>query len=270
LLRFKHDQLRRRLDGLGSVLVALSGGVDSAVLARVARDVLGERAEALTAISPSLSLQERQAAGACAREIGILHHPVQSREFDNPAYRRNSPDRCFHCKAELFAIMEAKRRERGLAFSAYGAIADDLLDERPGMEAARRAGAVAPLLEAGLTKEEVRALARHLGLEVWEKPASPCLASRVPHGAPIRIEALGRVERLEAWLRRRGFAVCRVRVEGNGARIEVDPGRVGDLARAPLSVDLIDEARRTGFRRVSVDPKGYLPPPARSRPASGR
>jgi uncharacterized protein len=269
-LQRKYDLLRRRIERLGSVLVAFSGGVDSAVLARVAHDVLGERAEALTAISPSLSSQERRDAEACARRMGIRHHPVESREFDNPAYLRNSADRCFHCKAELFSLMDAKRAERGLASSAFGAIADDLLDVRPGMDAARRAGAAAPLLEAGLTKEEVRALARHLGLEVWEKPASPCLASRVPHGTPIQIETLSRVERLEAWLRGRGFLVCRVRVEGDGARIEVDPGRVAELRRAPLSWELVAEGLRAGFRRVSVDLEGYRPPSARPAPGPGR
>ncbi len=270
-LERKYLSLQENLRGLGSVLVALSGGVDSVLLARVAHDVLGHRAVALTAVSASLAAEERSAAAACARAIGIRHIEAQSRELDNPDYSRNAPDRCFHCKSELFAIMARTAADLGLAWSAYGAIQDDLADDRPGMKAAQQAGAVAPLLAAGLLKEEVRALSRHLGLATWDKPAAPCLASRLPHGTPVRAELLSKVERLESFLRRAGFSVCRVRVEGDTARIEVEPQRLADLVREPVRGAVAEEARRVGFRRTAVDLEGYRPPraadPGAARPA---
>jgi uncharacterized protein len=251
--------LQARLRGLGSVLVGLSGGADSVLLARVAHDCLGARAAALTAVSASLAAEEREWAARAARQIGIRHLEVQTREFDNPDYLRNAADRCFHCKTELFSVMAHAARELGIRWLAYGAITDDLQDVRPGMRAAGRAGAVAPLLEAGMGKEDVRSLSRILQLPTWDKPAAACLASRVPHGTPIQIEVLGKVERLESFLRRQGFNLCRVRIDGDGARIEVEPGRVADLLRAPLRQAVSAEARRVGFRSARADLDGYRP-----------
>ena len=265
-LQGKYLALQENLRRLGSVLVAFSGGVDSALLARVAHDVLEERAAALTAVSPSLPDDERAAAAECARAIGIRHLECPSHEFDNPNYLRNDPDRCFHCKTELFSIMGRHAADLGLRWVVYGAITDDQFDLRPGMQAAARAGARAPLLDAGLGKEEIRTLSRFLGLPTWDKPAAACLASRVPHGTPIRIETLGRVERLEALLHQLGFRLCRVRVEGESARIEVEPARAGDLLREPVRGRLTEEARQIGFRRVSVDLEGYRAPGAAAGP----
>ena len=256
----KYTALRERLSGMGSVLVAYSGGADSALLARVAHDVLGDRAAAVTAVSASLAGSERRAAADLARSIGIRHHEVTSHEIEDADYVRNAPDRCFHCKKELFSIMARKCREMGMRWSAYGAVTDDLGDVRPGMQAAESAGVVAPLLDAGIGKENVRTLSRHLSLPTWNKPASPCLASRVPHGTPVRIELLRRVEKLEAYLHQRGFSVCRVRVEGEGARIEVEPRRVAELEAQLSREELTREARRAGFLSVSVDPRGYRKP----------
>ncbi len=256
----KYTALRERLSGMGSVLVAYSGGADSALLARVAHDVLGDRAAAVTAVSASLAGSERKAAADLARSIGIRHHEVTSHEIEDADYVRNAPDRCFHCKKELFSIMARKCREMGMRWSAYGAVTDDLGDVRPGMQAAESAGVVAPFLDAGIGKEDVRTLSRHLSLPTWNKPASPCLASRVPHGTPVRVELLRRVEKLEAYLHQRGFAVCRVRVEGEGARIEVEPRRVAELEAQLSREELTRAARRAGFLSVSVDPRGYRKP----------
>ena len=256
----KYTALRERLSGMESVLVAYSGGVDSALLAHVAHDVLGDRATAVTAVSASLAGSERRAAVDLARSIGIRHLEVTSHEIENPDYVRNAPDRCFHCKKELFSIMARKCRELGVCWSAYGAITDDLGDVRPGMQAAESAGVAAPLLDAGIGKEDARFLSRYLGLPTWNKPASPCLASRVPHGTPVQVELLRRVEKLEAYLHRRGFAVCRVRVEGEGARIEVEPQRIAELKTRSSLEDLARETRRAGFLSVSVDPRGYRKP----------
>jgi len=269
-LQGKYLVLKEKLRGLESVLVAYSGGVDSALLARVAHDVLGDSAVALTAVSASLAAEERAGAADLARTIGIRHLEVESGEFENAEYLRNSADRCFHCKRELFSVAAREIQRLGLRSVVYGAITDDLRDVRPGMRAAEAAGARAPLLEAGFSKEDVRTLSRFLGLAAWDKPAAPCLSSRVPHGNPIRIGTLRRVERLEAFLRRSGFQVCRVRVDGESARIEVEPARVRDLLCEPLRAELVEEGLRAGFNRVSVDLQGYRDPQGGGAAPAGR
>lgn len=257
LLEVKRSTLEDRLRGLGSALIGLSGGADSVLLAAVAHEVLGDNAVALTAVSASLAPEERQWAAKMARRIGIRHLEVATAEFENPAYLANTPDRCYHCKQELFSVMARQARELGIRWLAYGAITDDLGDHRPGMRAAAGAGAVAPLLEAGFDKEDVRALSLRLGLPSWNKPAAACLSSRVPHGTPIRVEMLGRVARLESFLRAAGFDICRVRVESEAARIEVDPSRVADLLRQPLRAQIAAEALRSGFASSRADLDGY-------------
>jgi uncharacterized protein len=266
----KASRLRGILRDGGPTLVALSGGVDSALLLAVAREVLGDGATAVIAVSPSLPASELEAARAVAREIGAPLVEVETRETDDPRYRANAPDRCFFCKDALFEAMEALAARRGAARVAYGAIADDASDFRPGMDAARLRGASAPLLEAGLGKQDVRELARQMGLSVWERPARACLASRIPHGTEVTPERLGRIERAEEALRAAGFGQYRVRDHGEVARIELGAGEIGRLADPELRARVAEGVRAAGFRFVALDLEGYrtgslnpgkLPPP---------
>ena len=257
-LKAKRDGLRATLETLGRTLVAYSGGVDSAFLLVEARRVLGDRVEGAIADSPSLPRAELDQALALAGERGIPVRVIETREMEREAYVANGPDRCYHCKAELFGRLEAVAEEEGWSTIAYGAVTDDLGDVRPGMRAADRYQVRAPLLEAGLGKLEVRVLARSLGLSVWDKPQSACLASRIPHGSAVTREKLLQVERGEEWLRGAfGLRVVRLRHEGARARIEVG---LGEIAR--ISTDAaIDRIRQQlgalGFQDIWIDPAGY-------------
>jgi len=256
-LEGRHRDLDRILRAIGPVVIGFSGGADSALLLKAAFDALGERALAVTAVSPSLPERERREAVDLAREIGAPHRLVDSHEFEDPSYRANGERRCFFCKKELFEILWRVARETGRAAVAYGAITDDLGDFRPGMDAARQAGARAPLLEAGLSKDDVRALSRKLGLRTWDRPASACLSSRIPHGTAIDAGTLKRVELAEDWLLEKSFRQVRVRAHGDVARIECAPDDLPRFIEPELRLALNERFRQIGFRYVTLDLEGY-------------
>jgi uncharacterized protein len=242
------------LRALRGVVVAFSGGVDSAYLLAAARDALGDRCVGATAVSPSLARDELASARRLAAAIGARHIVVETEEYEDPRYRQNDVHRCYFCKHALFTRLGALAADLGLPVVAYGANVDDLGDWRPGMRAADEFAVRAPLLEAGLTKSEIRALARARGLEAWDKPASPCLASRIPHGTPVTIQALRQIEEGERILHGLGFHEVRVRHHGEVARVEVP---IHEIARLQEVASRIASALRTvGFREVTFDPRG--------------
>jgi uncharacterized protein len=249
--------LLAQLGALESLVVAYSGGVDSAYLAWAAHRSLGARAVAVTALSPSYPRSHREAAERTAREVGFRHEWIDSREHENPDYARNAPDRCYFCKSELFDRLEALRAERGIAAVAYGINRDDTADFRPGHRAAQEHRVLSPLLDVGLGKLEIRALSAAAGLSAAELPASACLSSRVPYGSPVTPEKLAQIDRAEDELRALGYRQLRVRHHGDLARVEL---ACEELPRA-LSPDALREigkcVRAAGFRWVSLDVDGY-------------
>jgi uncharacterized protein len=255
-LAAKRERLAALLGGLGPALVAYSGGVDSAFLLAEAHRVLGRGALGVIAKSPSLPTAELEEALAVAAERDIPVRVVETDEMGRDDYRRNGSDRCYHCKTELFEHLASIATLESWRTIAYGAVTDDLGDDRPGMNAAQEFEIRAPLLEAGLSKLEVRLLARDAGLRVWNKPQAACLASRIPHGSEVTLEKLRQVEGAEAWLRRRfALRVLRVRHHGRSARIETEPDDIPRLFAAH------DEVRSGlaawGFLDVEIDPAGY-------------
>ena len=258
-MRDAYDALKRILSEIGPCLVAFSGGVDSTFLLKVAHDEIGDGVTAVTALSPSMPAAERAAAADLARLIGARHRLIETREMDEPGYLRNDERRCYFCKRELFAVMRRIGSEaRGRAI-LYGAVLDDLGEERPGMLAAAEAGARAPLVEAGIDKRIVRALSKEIGLPTWDKPAMACLASRIPRFTPVTENALARVERAETEIRALGFGQVRVRFYGARARVELDPAGLRRAARSAEHDRLIAAVRRAGFEEVVIDPRGYRP-----------
>ena len=248
------EALRERLQELDRVVIAFSGGADSAFLAWVANDTLGSaRAHAVTAVSPSLAAAERDDCEALAREWGLRWTPVETAELDDLAYVANDGDRCAHCKTALMDVAVPLAEAEG-ATVVLGVNVDDLGDHRPGQAAASGRGAVFPLVEVGFTKADVRAESRRLGLRTWDKPAAACLASRIPYGTPVTVAVLGRVERAEAGLRALGFGEVRVRHYGEVARLELPLDSLERVLR--LRAEVVGAVRTAGYRWVTLDLEG--------------
>ncbi|HVC99049.1 MAG TPA: ATP-dependent sacrificial sulfur transferase LarE [Pirellulales bacterium] len=257
-LAAKRDRLLAMLADYGSCAVAFSGGVDSAVLAKAAQLALGRRAVAVTGVSDSLAEGELEGAETLAKLIGIRHQVVATDEFANADYRRNASDRCFHCKTELYTRLEGLVPELEVAVIANGANLDDQGDYRPGMNAAREHAVRSPLLECELTKAEVRGLAAHWGLPVSDKPASPCLSSRVAYGEEVTPRRLAMIDRAEQFLRGMGLSELRVRYhKGDLARIEVPAGELPRLAEPAVRQALVEQLRSLGFKYVTLDLEGF-------------
>ena len=256
-VREKADALAQTLTAFGSALVAYSGGVDAAYLAWAARQVLGDQMLAVLADSPSLAAFQKRDAIQFARDYGIPLEVIRTDEFDNLDYTQNAPDRCFHCKDELFGKLAEIARERGLASIIYGVNADDTRDFRPGHRAAAQYGVRSPLLEAGLTKAEIRELARQAGLPVWDRPASACLSSRIPYGTPVTIQNLKKVEDGEDALRQLGFRQFRVRHNGELVRIEIAPEELPKALDPQMAQKFTEVFKKLGYKYVTLDLEGY-------------
>ena len=253
----KDARLRRALAGMGSAIVAFSGGTDSAYLAWAATSVLGSAAHCITADSPSYPSRHRAMAERLARDFSLHHEFIATGELENPEYRANEPDRCYYCKQELFTQLTALAQARGIAAVLDGANADDRGDYRPGRKAARELGVRSPLDEADLSKAEIRELSRRAGLPTWDEPASACLSSRIPYHSEVTPEKLAMIERAEDALLALGFRVCRVRHHGDVARVELGPD---EMARAlePATRDaIVRDLKAIGYRYVTLDLQGY-------------
>jgi len=252
----KERALREALSSLGSVIVAYSGGVDSAYLAWVANDTLGERAVAITADSPSYPERHRQMATRIASQFGLRHEIIHTSELERPEYRANPANRCYYCKHELYTHLSRIASERR-AVVVDGSNADDRGDYRPGRQAAREFGVRSPLDDTDLGKDEIRELARLAGLPVWDEPASACLSSRIPYYSEVTDEKLRTIERAENVLREQGFRVCRVRHHDDLARIELGRAELSRALEPEKSATLVRELKAIGYRYVTIDLQGY-------------
>ncbi len=254
----RRDRLLEILRGYGRLAVAYSGGVDSAVVAKAAQVALGDGAIAVTAVSESLAQGELEEATELARRIGIAHRVIRTEEFADPNYLRNNSDRCYFCKSELYGRLEGLKVALGAETIASGANLDDQGDHRPGMKAAGEHGVRHPLQEAGLTKDHVRALAKAWDLPTWDKPATPCLSSRIAYGEGVTPERVRMVDAAEGWLRRQGLSLLRVRYhKGDLARIEVPVDDLARLADPEIRRALIPAFRELGFKFVTLDLEGF-------------
>ncbi len=256
-LNGKLATLRQAILDMQSVLVAYSGGIDSTVVLKIAQEQLGTQALAVTAVSPTFPTIELDSAKQVALEIGARHELVHTDQLDIPAFVQNDAARCFHCKTDLYQLLDGLREPRACQWVVDGTNLDDLGDDRPGIKAAREWRVRSPLVEASLSKSDVRALAQALGLSNWDKPAAACLSSRIPRGTPITIESLRRVEQAEEILQAEGFRHVRVREHGEVARIEVGSEDFSRLNQPDLRAHISARLRKAGFRFVCVDLEGY-------------
>jgi uncharacterized protein len=258
LITAKRKRLLAILAGYDDLAVAFSGGVDSTFLLAAAKEALGGRLVAITAVSPVHPRRETREAAATARELGVRHLLAPSREMVAPDFVANPPNRCYICKKIVFGEVMRIAAEMGIKRVAHGVNLDDLGDYRPGLRAAEELGVLAPLVEAGLTKADIRALSRRMRLSTWNKPSMACLASRIPYGRPITEEALQMVEQAEEVLQVLGFHGCRVRLHGEVARIEVAPADLKKTLRAAVRAEIVERLKTIGFRHVAVDLEGYV------------
>jgi pyridinium-3,5-biscarboxylic acid mononucleotide sulfurtransferase len=253
----KERDLFERLSDCSTVIVALSGGADSAYLAWAAQRALGRRALSVTALSPSFSAHDKTMVEDFVRETGVRHQFVETHEMDNPAYRANATDRCYFCKDELFGVLDKVAAERKFAAVCYGVNADDTLDFRPGHRAATEHQVLAPLLDVGMAKAEIRALSQRAGLPTWDRPASACLSSRLPYGTEVTPERLGLVERGEAALRELGFRQFRVRLHDKLARVEISLEEMALAFSPDMAAKIAQRLKAAGFAYVALDLEGY-------------
>jgi uncharacterized protein len=254
-LQQKRDAALARLRSLESVLVAYSGGVDSALLLSLAVDALGDKAVAFTALSPAVAPDELEGARAVARQLGVRHVEKRSFELEDPRYAKNPVNRCYFCKTELYTLAESEARALGLAWVVSGTNADELADYRPGLQAAGEHRIVQPLAEAGLTKQEIRALSRERGLPTWDKPQQPCLSSRIPYGTEVTAERLSQLASSEMALRALGLREFRVRFHGEIARIEVAEAELETLVR--VRSEAVRALKAAGFKFVALDLEAF-------------
>ena len=257
LAEAKQRELFARLGEIPSLIVALSGGIDSAYLAWAAHRVLGEKALSVTALSESYSAYDREQVEIFLRVTGVRHEFVETHELENPAYRANAADRCYYCKDELFNVLDELARERRFAAVAYGVNADDSLDFRPGHRAATEHEVLTPLLGAGLHKAEIRFLAKCAGVPCWDRPASACLSSRLPYGTEVTPERLSLVERGEAALRALGFRQFRVRLHDKLGRVELAPEELPRALNPDMAAEIARALKAAGFAYVALDLEGY-------------
>lgn len=257
-LGVKKERLLKHIKRLGSLAVGFSGGVDSTLLVAAARQVLGDRVLALTAESPTHPRKELANATALARTLGVRHVCIQTDEMQDPDFISNGPERCYYCKRRLFAAMRRVAQQEGIDHLAHGANVDDLSDYRPGNKAAEELGVLAPLNLAGLTKADIRQLAKQMGLPNWDRPAMACLATRIPYGDTIGAGTLEQIDRAERRVLKAGATYCRVRHHGNLARIEIYPDDMERLMQPDVRHDLIQDLKTIGYQYVCMDMEGYI------------